>query len=274
MAGAVARWWSAGRREAMTAAADGGRQVNVCPYLGVAGDPATHYSYPSAAQRCHAGRQPLDIDQAKQGRDCLTELHVTCSRYHAPLAVSPRRRMLSGEPGVSLEAVHPSSSAGSGVAASAPRRSQSRRVLWLALSAALLIAAVAGGLWLGWHAGPPLASGPPASAALGGGAIASPSAAPPESPSPSPRATASATPSASPSQTPVPTALPTPTASPSPRVATIVHVVRPGDSLIAIAQRYGVSVAALKAINRDRYPSLVTNPNLIFPGQRILVPVR
>jgi LysM repeat protein len=53
-----------------------------------------------------------------------------------------------------------------------------------------------------------------------------------------------------------------------------VHVVAPGDSLIAIAQRYGVSVAALKAINRDRYPSLVTNPNLIFPGQRILVPVR
>ncbi len=47
-----------------------------------------------------------------------------------------------------------------------------------------------------------------------------------------------------------------------------VYVVRRGDSLGAIAARYGVSVSALARANGIR------NPNLIFAGQRLVIPGR
>lgn len=45
-----------------------------------------------------------------------------------------------------------------------------------------------------------------------------------------------------------------------------VHVVTAGENLSSIASRYNVSLSALKAYNN------ITNPNLISPGQRILIP--
>jgi LysM repeat protein len=45
-----------------------------------------------------------------------------------------------------------------------------------------------------------------------------------------------------------------------------VHVVRRGESLGAIAARYGTSVAALTRANNIR------NPNLIYAGQRLVIP--
>lgn len=45
------------------------------------------------------------------------------------------------------------------------------------------------------------------------------------------------------------------------------YTVRPGDSLFAISQRFGVSLAALIAANPQ-----IPNPALIFPGQVICVP--
>jgi tyrosinase len=44
------------------------------------------------------------------------------------------------------------------------------------------------------------------------------------------------------------------------------YVVQTGDTLIAIANRFGVSVAALKAANPQ-----ISNPDSIFPGQIITV---
>ncbi|KRE99999.1 hypothetical protein ASG87_13510 [Frateuria sp. Soil773] len=46
-----------------------------------------------------------------------------------------------------------------------------------------------------------------------------------------------------------------------------VYYVRSGDSLSGIAQRFGVSLAALEAANPQ-----VSNPNLIFPGERLTIP--
>ncbi len=46
------------------------------------------------------------------------------------------------------------------------------------------------------------------------------------------------------------------------------YVVHQGDTLSGIAQNFGVSLAALEAANPQ-----ITNPNLIFPGQVILIPV-
>jgi LysM repeat protein len=49
-------------------------------------------------------------------------------------------------------------------------------------------------------------------------------------------------------------------------VGTSNYVVQPGDSLIAIAQRYSTSINALAQLNG------IANPNRIFVGQRLIVP--
>lgn len=46
----------------------------------------------------------------------------------------------------------------------------------------------------------------------------------------------------------------------------ILHIVQPGETLSAIAARYGSTVAAVAASNN------LENPNLIFPGQKLRVP--
>lgn len=46
----------------------------------------------------------------------------------------------------------------------------------------------------------------------------------------------------------------------------IVHVVQPGDRLVDIAARYGVSASAIMRANS------LTNSDLIFPGQRLTIP--
>lgn len=51
--------------------------------------------------------------------------------------------------------------------------------------------------------------------------------------------------------------------APSPQT---VYVVRPGDTLWAIALRYGTTPWAIAAVNGLR------NPNLIYPGQRLVIP--
>lgn len=47
-----------------------------------------------------------------------------------------------------------------------------------------------------------------------------------------------------------------------------IHIVRPGESLFSIATRYGTTLEAIRAAN----PQIV-NPDLIFPGQPVCVPV-
>ncbi len=67
-------------------------------------------------------------------------------------------------------------------------------------------------------------------------------------PTPSPRAT--------------PAGTPTPGATAAPRT----YVVRAGDTLQAIANRFGISVKALSAANG------ISNPNLITSGQVLVIP--
>lgn len=61
------------------------------------------------------------------------------------------------------------------------------------------------------------------------------------------------------SSTPGPTPTPTP---PSQRV----YIVRPGDTLWSIALRFGTTPWAIAVTNGLR------NPNLIYPGQRLIIP--
>jgi murein DD-endopeptidase MepM/ murein hydrolase activator NlpD len=48
--------------------------------------------------------------------------------------------------------------------------------------------------------------------------------------------------------------------------ATTIYIVQPGDTLAAIARRFGTTISVLVQLNN------LTNPNLIRPGQQLLVP--
>ncbi len=60
----------------------------------------------------------------------------------------------------------------------------------------------------------------------------------------------------------IPTAVP-----PTPPPGTSRYVVQPGDTLSAIARRFGITLQALRNANPQ-----ITNPDLIFPGQIIFIP--
>lgn len=54
--------------------------------------------------------------------------------------------------------------------------------------------------------------------------------------------------------------------TPAPRAA--LYIVQPGETLTAIALRYNIPVGALLQFNPQ-----ITNPNLVFPGQIIMIPL-
>ena len=78
----------------------------------------------------------------------------------------------------------------------------------------------------------------------------------------------SATPVASAGTSPGATASASPPASvvPSPAATPLVYVVKRGDQLTRIANSFGVTLQAIEAANG------ITNPNLIVPGQKLVIP--
>jgi len=87
--------------------------------------------------------------------------------------------------------------------------------------------------------------------------------------SPSPTAAGpSATPGASAGTSPGAPASASPLASvvPSPAATPLVYVVKRGDQLARIANSFGVTLRAIEAANG------ITNPNLITPGQTLVIP--
>jgi nucleoid-associated protein YgaU len=92
-------------------------------------------------------------------------------------------------------------------------------------------------------------------------------------PSATPRPTATPSPSATPeaTATPEPTATATPeppTATPEPQAGPQRYTVQPGDSLRGIAERFGVTVAALLEAN-DLTPA---EADSLRPGQELIIP--
>ncbi len=97
----------------------------------------------------------------------------------------------------------------------------------------------------------------------GSSATATPSA------QPSTPSSSTAAPSEAPSTSAAPaTAAPTAKATPKPPSGGYtVYVVKSGDTLYAIAKRFGTTVAAIQALN----PS-IKDPAMIHPGQKIKIP--
>ncbi len=73
-----------------------------------------------------------------------------------------------------------------------------------------------------------------------------------------------------PTDTPLPpsvTPAPTNTSAPSPTSQVVVHVVKRGETLGTIARQYNVTVDAIVRANN------ISNPSLIYPGQKLNIPV-
>jgi len=62
--------------------------------------------------------------------------------------------------------------------------------------------------------------------------------------------------------------IPAPVATPPPPLqGTTIYIVGRGDYLAAIAQRFGSTVQAISSANN------IFNPNLIYPGQQLRIPI-
>jgi LysM repeat protein len=212
----------------------------ICPYLALADDGRTVADGFDPEHRCHALTPPAPLERARQVQLCLTEAHARCERFAAArtawLAASsglPRvapdvafgRTRLILEPEPAWRNL-----------ASPPATRLSRRVLLIGAAGAAVVLLLLLGNALG---------------ILGGSAA---SASP--TPSPSPTATATATPVPSqtapqPSPSVVATASPTavPTASPTPAPTPHTYIVQQGDTLNAIAVRFGTTAQAIADAN-------------------------
>ena len=234
-----------------------------CPLLGLPDDQLSRFSYPSVGHRCRADDSPRAIDLGHQAAFCLTAMYPECPRYRAaavsrrPGAATPATAEASG---VALERAR-ADAGGPGTPGEPGRRPPTRTSRWRRVVAiGIGIAVVAGVVYF---ASPAIADWMQQMGAGASAASPSPSTPPPATPSPT---LATPTPTPTPTATGVPTATPSPTRTPA--ATPQVHVVVRGETLIAIAARYGVTAAAIKKANG------ITGAGLIYVGQRLVIPPR
>jgi hypothetical protein len=68
-----------------------GPDAEACPFIGLAEDPATRFTFPHPDHRCRAGGRPSVVEYGHQGRACLTRDFVACDRYRAWMAPASKR---------------------------------------------------------------------------------------------------------------------------------------------------------------------------------------
>ena len=215
-------------------------ELPCCPLLGLPDDPNSRFSFPSVGHRCRASDRLRPIDLGHQSAFCLAATYPDCPRYQAAAAFR-------------------GSSVAPGPGAPPPRR-WSR---WLrAVRVVIAVAAIAAVVFLASPAIGDVMRRLSAGASATAGA--QPSGALPVAPaSATPAATAA---TATPAATPAPT--PTTAPIPSPAGSAQVHVVVKGETLIGIAAKYGVTLAAIKSANA------ITDASLIYVGERLVIPLR
>ncbi|MEX0629126.1 MAG: LysM peptidoglycan-binding domain-containing protein [Chloroflexota bacterium] len=224
----------------------------ICPLLTLGGDPRAVSATADPAHRCAASGSLSAIDRDHQVRFCLGGGYEGCSRYRTHVEVV-------GPVGPTWGPAAPDATFGSTrvVLEAAPRAiipTRSRRVGTAALVVILLIGIGAAVSWLGLRGLQGLVSPPDVSP--------SPSVA--VSPSPSPEPSGTASPPASPTATPEPTPTPAPTPIPAPTPVT--YIVQSGDTLNAIAARFGTTAQAIRDANG-------ISGDIIHPGQVLIIPV-
>ena len=235
-------------------------KLAICPYLATEGG-AWRAAIPVREHECTAVDPPVPLALDKQRRLCLTAAHPTCATYLAagdlrdraaghgwgPTATSARRPIPVTTP-VLIDRGHGS------FPLNVPFLDSSRLGGQALLVGLLVVAFIAIAL-ARLESGP--GATPGASFAAGAGSPTAASVASPPGPSASPTASSGPSASASPGRTP----RPSPTAK-----AAKTYKVKSGDTLSAIAARFGVTVAALKKANG------ITGSSVINPGQVLKIP--
>ncbi|MBI5878430.1 MAG: LysM peptidoglycan-binding domain-containing protein [Chloroflexi bacterium] len=206
----------------------------ICPLLGTRADRATRFAYPTPEHQCYAHTRVSPLTQDEQQAFCLGA-YTTCRFYLAHQS----RKQATQAASESLERVS---------TPTAPWRPSP----YLIATGALLAVIVCGALLL--------ASGLPQMAAEAMIPTSTPTITRTPTRTPIP-------PTLTPTATPVPpTVTPTPTATIPPTPTPIIYVVQSGDTLGAIAAKYGVSTQAIMDANG------ITDARLIRVGTRLVIP--
>ncbi|MEO8252690.1 MAG: LysM peptidoglycan-binding domain-containing protein [Chloroflexota bacterium] len=226
----------------------------ICPYLALADDGRTVADGFDAEHRCHALTPPAPLERARQVQLCLTEAHARCDRF-----ASARTAWLAASSG--LPRVAPDVDFGRTRLilepepawrnlAKTPRAPLSRGALLVGMAAAAVVVVLLLGSVFRLFVGAPPRGGSPT-----------------PSPSTSPEASASTSPTASATQSAsaVPTATIAPTPSPTPVPTQRIYIVKQGEYLSLIAQRFGTTVQAIKDANG-------LTSDTINVGQRLIIP--
>jgi LysM repeat protein len=231
---------------------------SVCPYLQVTVGQWRHAT-PSRDHRCGAEPVPVIVGLEAQRRLCLGE-PGECERHRS--AEEARRALAPALPTRPIARTAPVVVERGRSAIAVPRVADRRTlsqaalaVLMVAAAAALIVARTGGpvGSLPGGVASPPVGAGAPTSSASSpiSGAAGSPTQAP------------------NPMLTPTPSPKPTPSPNASPNIppgTTRTYRVRSGDTLSAIAARYGTTVQVLQTLNG------ISDPSVIRPGQVLQLP--
>jgi len=231
----------------------------ICPFL-VAEAGAWRLAVSSRDHRCTAVSPPAALAVEKQERLCLTSHHSTCATYVASTAAREARLAPVGE--------HPIRWRLGRTTSVIEDPSGIRTVLlglvldrgrWPAIPAVILVTTLLALAVSGF--GPGFGGGPAATATR------FPSSPPPTirpTPSPTAQPTSTATPGPSPSPTAAPS--PTGTPGPTPQPTYRTYRVKSGDTLSAIASRFGTTVRVISNLNG------IDDPSRLQVGQVLLIP--
>lgn len=236
----------------------------ICPFLAIESDGRTVVDGYDPDHRCRSDGTLEPLERAQQVGVCLGPSFRSCDRY---LAAMKAREPLGAVPSPSADALFSQTRL-----VLDPDR-QVRRLSGRAVTigpstrrwavggalATIGLVAVASGVAGGLSSFGDQRPSPTATARVltAPDATSLPSAATTPTPRPSPSPTLP--------PTPAPTPRPTSTPTPDPQPEARVHVVQPGDTLAAIAARYGTSVAAIQAANG-------LSGDVITIGQELVIP--
>jgi LysM repeat protein len=217
----------------------------ICPFLALAADHRTAVDGYDADHACHALTPAQPLDRARQAEQCLSEAHRQCDRYLAFLAAHAADS--ANVPTPSADAMMPRTRL---VVDPDPRRMSVMAEAPLGMSARRWV--VAGGVALVGVA----AAATAVAGGFGSAADRQPTSSDQATASPSatvlPSQSTATEPTAEPStsEPAEPTARPTRSAAePTPSPAQTTYVVQEGDTLNAIAVRFGTTVEAIRQAN-------------------------
>jgi LysM repeat protein len=238
----------------------------ICPFLALEGDRRTVVGVFDPEHRCHAVTPTLPLAREEQLTTCLIVEHRSCPRFLQAQEVREPRMAAWPAPAIDARLLSTRLVLGADAGRSRAGGRRPAATRWglgaaaAVVGAAAVTASATGALDAIRFDAPPTDAAPPS-------ATPRPTAVPAVG-GPSPRppvATATPSPTEAPTATPRPRRSPaeaTPTPAPEPRT----YVVQQGDTLAAIAARFGTSVEALQAANG------IDDTDVILIGQVLVIP--